>query len=186
MAVSLAQLRGMHSEALEKVRARLADLDAQRPALCLDGDPADVAELDEGRLRLQLEADRHEAALEEVGRREEAEAATQAEVERTGYRTQLAAVLTGREKHVKAAVKLADELGDVLGSIIFDDERLAFELARKLGLQDLLRSTVPPLSQAIIGRLQALKGSLPYVSERDMSRADEHLRQVVGLKAEAD
>jgi hypothetical protein len=180
MAVALAQLRTQHTQAREKVVAQLAGLDAQRPALALDGDPADLAELDEGRLRLQLEADRHDLALEEIVRREEAEATAQAELTQKALRSQMRSALASRAKNVSRCRDLADALSDALDDTVEDDAK-AFSLARTLELDGTLRPIVPAIAEAIFARLQVLQPrGVPYV--KDSERADELLQRMLDVK----
>jgi multidrug efflux pump subunit AcrA (membrane-fusion protein) len=183
MAATLTQQRTQHEAARAKVLAELAELDAQRPALALDGTPAQLQELDSERARLQVVADRDELALQELARRDEEEAKVAAERERKTLAATLHTTLASRMKHTGAAVTLAEQLGEVLGAIV-EDERLAFEIARRLGVDGSLRSVLPALQNVVVGRLQGLPTILPRIRPAQLERQDQYLATVLAMKAE--
>jgi hypothetical protein len=183
MAATLQQMRGQHEQAREKTLERLAELDAQRPALALDGDPGDLAELDEGRLRLQLESERHELALEEIARREEAEAAAQSAQERKALESQLMLALASRRKAAERVLQAAEGLGDVFGALL-DAERAVVAVAGQLGAQDRVHGVAKTVAGAACGRLFPMwPFGIPRVPERDSARLDEILKAQLDVRA---
>jgi len=179
--LTLAQQRTQHEAARAKVLAELAELDAQRPALALD-DPKGLEELDEERARLQVVADRDELALQELARRDEEEAKVAADRERKTLAASLHTTLATRMRRTGVAVTLAEQLGEVLGAIA-EDEKLAFEIARRLGVDGSLRSVLPALQNVVVGRLQGLPTILPRIRPVQLERQDQYLATVLAMKA---
>jgi hypothetical protein len=116
MTATLAQLRGAQKAARAAALEELQRLDKQRAALALD-DPKALEDLDGERVRLQVAIDHADLALEELDRRDVAEAEAEKEQWRKGLASQLAAALAQRKKAATAAVQLAEALGDALCQI---------------------------------------------------------------------
>jgi len=177
--LTLAQLRTQHEAAHATALDALAALDVRRPALALD-DPAGLAALDDECGKLRVDADRHALALQELARREVAERQGQVERERRALAKQLDVTLAARMRHTGSAVVLAEQLGAAVGTIA-EDERLAFEMARRRGVEDSLRSILPALADCLFARLQALQArGVPYVKHPD--RVDELLATLLAMK----
>ena len=178
--LTLAQQRTAREAKAQLLAERLAGLAAERPAAALD-DPKQLEELDGQRSRIQAEMDHNGLALEELGRREVAEQQAQVERERKALAAQLQVTLAARMKHTGSAVVLAEQLGVAVGTVA-EDERFAFEMARRVGVESAVRSVVPTLRNVVVGRLQALPDLLPRVRPPDLERHERLLADLLAMK----
>jgi hypothetical protein len=179
--LTLTEQRQQHETARTKALEEFATVDACRPAVALDGGPAALEEVDSERARLQVAADRHDLALAEITRREELERVALAERSRKVLAKQLDATLAGRMRHTAVAATLAEQLRAAVGTIL-EDERFIFELARRVGVEDSVRSVVPTLRNVVVGRLAALPDLLPRSRPRDLERHERLLADLLAMK----
>jgi|GEM_PF-5135642 len=180
MALALPKLRKDHGQRLDTLLAQVEELEAKRPALALD-DPEELAKLDGKLATLKAEIDASELALEEIERREEAEAAAKAAKEREALLVQLRAAHKERARVVGKYLDAADALGLAAADVMEADEAV-YRLASQLEggrTPKSVRRIGDRLGPALFARTPALRPSgMPYAKPHEAEKHGEDLVKI--------